>query len=57
MAERYASYKTGVGAKIRSGETTLTELAAYADKLGKPDLPGSGRQEYLESIVNCLLFS
>ncbi len=57
VAERYASYKTGVGAKIRSGETTLTELAAYADKLGKPDLPGSGRQEYLESIVNCLLFS
>ena len=57
VAERYASYKTGVGAKIRSGETTLEELAAYADKLGKPDLPGSGRQEYLESIVNCLLFS
>ncbi len=57
VAERYASYKTGVGARIRSGETTLEELAAYADKLGKPDLPGSGRQEYLESIVNCLLFS
>ena len=55
--ERYASYKTGIGAKIRNGETTLAELAAYADELGKPELPGSGRQEYLESIVNSLLFS
>ena len=57
MADRYASYKTGIGAKIRSGETTLEELAAYADQLGAPDLPGSGRQEYLESVVNQVLFS
>ena len=39
-----------------SGETTLAELVAYAEKLGAPDLPGSGRQEYLESIVNQVLF-
>ena len=57
VAERYASYKSGIGAKIRSGETTLAELAAYADKLGAPALPGSGRQEYLETIVNNVLFS
>ena len=56
IAERYASYKSGIGAKIRSGETTLAELAAYADKLGAPALPGSGRQEYLETIVNNILF-
>ena len=35
----------------------LEELAAYADQLGAPDLPGSGRQEYLESVVNQVLFS
>ena len=56
IADRYASYKTGIGAKIRSGETTLAELAAYADELGAPALPGSGRQEYLEGIVNGILF-
>ena len=54
--DRYASYKTGIGARIRSGETTLAELAAYADGLGAPELPGSGRQEYLESVVNRVMF-
>ncbi len=57
IADRYASYRTGIGAKIRSGETTLSELAEYAAALGAPALPGSGRQEYLESVVNQILFS
>jgi xylose isomerase len=56
VKDRYASYRSGIGAKIRSGETTLAELAAYAEKLGAPELPGSGRQEYLESIVNQVMF-
>jgi len=56
IAERYASYNTGIGAKIRSGETTLEELAAYAEEMGAPALTGSGRQEYLEAIVNHILF-
>ncbi|MBQ1405761.1 MAG: xylose isomerase [Oscillospiraceae bacterium] len=56
VAERYASYQTGIGAKIHSGETTLQELAAYAEEMGAPELPGSGCQEYLESIVNSVLF-
>lgn len=54
---RYASYSSGIGAKIRAGETTLAELAAYAEKMGKPALPGSGRQEYLQSVVNGVLFA
>ncbi len=57
VKERYASYETGIGAKIRSGETNLAELAAYAESLGAPALPGSGRQEYLESIVNQVLYT
>ena len=56
VEERYASYRTGIGEKIRSGKTSLAELAAYAEQLGAPALPGSGRQEYLESIVNTVLF-
>ena len=57
IADRYASYRSGIGAKIRSGETTLEELAAYAAELKAPADPGSGRQEYLESVVNQVLFS
>lgn len=52
----YASYNSGIGAKIRAGETTLEELAAYAENMGAPALPGSGRQEYLEAVVNNILF-
>ena len=56
VEDRYASYKTGIGAKIRAGETTLEELAAYACEMGAPELPGSGRQEYLEAVVNNVMF-
>jgi xylose isomerase len=56
VEEKYASYKTGIGKKIVSGEATLEECAAYAQKLGNVD-PGSGRQELLESIMNQILFS
>ncbi len=57
VKERYASFESGIGAKIRAGETNLEELAEYAEEMGKPELPGSGRQEYLESILNSILFS
>jgi xylose isomerase len=57
IKERYSSFESGIGAKIRSGETSLAELAEYAERMGAPDLPGSGRQEHLESIVNSILFS
>ena len=56
IKDRYASYESGIGAKIVAGETTLAELAAYADTLGAPALPGSGKQERLEGIVNQILF-
>ena len=46
-----------MGKKILSDSTSLEELAAYADKLGAPALPGSGKQESLESVVNSVLFS
>lgn len=56
IKERYAGYQSGIGAEIRSGKATLESLAEYASKLGNPELPGSGRQERLESIVNQILF-
>ena len=56
VADRYASWREGVGKKIREGKATLPELADYARSLGKPAAPGSGRQEQLESILNSILF-
>lgn len=56
LQQKYASFETGIGAKIRSGETTLEELAAIAAEKKAPADPGSGSQEYLESILNQVLF-
>lgn len=56
VQERYASFENGIGAKIRSNETNLVELSQYAEEIGAPALPGSGKQEYLESIINSILF-
>ena len=58
VKERYSSYyNTEIGKKILSGETTLQELSAYAESKGSAKLPGSGKQEMLESIVNSVLFN
>ena len=56
IEERYKSFESGIGAEIVGKKATLESLAAYADKLGAPALPGSGRQEMLESILNTLMF-
>ena len=55
--ERYASYKSGIGADIVSGKATIEDLEKYA--LEKGDVVsslGSGRQEYLENVVNAIMF-
>ena len=56
IKERYSSFDSELGQRIRGGKATLAELASRADELGAPALPGSGRQEYLESVVNQILF-
>ncbi len=57
IKQRYASFEEGIGKKIVEGDTSLTELASYAAKLGAPSLPSSGQQEYLQSIINSILFA
>ncbi len=57
IEEKYSSYKSGIGKKIIDNNTNLEELSDYALKMKKPELPGSGRQEYLQAIVNSLLLS
>ncbi|MBE0686407.1 MAG: xylose isomerase [Anaerolineaceae bacterium] len=52
---RYASYNNGIGKKIIEGTTNLDELYTYA--LAHEDIQvDSGRQEYLESVLNEVLF-
>lgn len=55
VKDRYASYSTGIGADIVSGSTDLEKLSAYAQSLEKVEVE-SGRQEYLETVVNNVLF-
>jgi xylose isomerase len=57
-AQRYSSYHNSeIGKKILSDNATLEEIASYAQDLGKASLPGSGKQEYLESVINQILFN
>ncbi len=57
VKNRYSSFKnTDIGCRIVSGNATLEELAAYAESLGTFRNVESGRAEYLEAIVNSVLF-
>ena len=55
IKERYASFETGIGKAIVSGQATLEDLEEYTLKNGEVKTE-SGRQELLESIVNSVLF-
>jgi xylose isomerase len=50
-AERYAGWDSGMGADILAGKLTLEQIAAQAADAPAPK-PKSGRQEYLENLVN-----
>ena len=51
VAARYNSFNVGFGRDIESGKLGFKELAEIALKLGEP-APHSGRQEYLENLLN-----
>lgn len=57
VTERYASYKSGIGAEIVAGKATLESLADYSLKMGEVTTNTSGRQELLEGILNNVMFS
>lgn len=56
VKERYASFQTGIGAEIRRGTTTLEKLSDYALSLDVVEEKNSGRQEYLENVMNEIMF-
>ncbi|MEQ1785598.1 MAG: hypothetical protein ABL966_00985 [Acidimicrobiales bacterium] len=52
VAERYASYDAGFGREIEAGRMSFSRLEKLVlTKLGEPT-PKSGRQEYLENLLN-----
>jgi xylose isomerase len=55
VAERYASFDTGYGRAIAKGRTNFRELNKLVlTKLGEPK-PRSGKQEFLENLLNAYL--
>jgi xylose isomerase len=49
--QRYASFDSGKGKEYTEGKLTLEDLRQYAIENGEPEVR-SGRQEYLENIIN-----
>ena len=52
VKQRYSSWDTGIGAKIESGKSNFKELEAYTLKKGEAAPNSSGRQEFLENLIN-----
>jgi xylose isomerase len=51
VSDRYSSFDSGFGRDIEKGKLGFKELEGIALKLGEP-APHSGRQEYLENLLN-----
>jgi xylose isomerase len=52
VEDRYSNYNSGVGEKIEKGEASFADLETYMLEKGNNDPNSSGRQEYLENVIN-----
>jgi xylose isomerase len=52
VKQRYSSWDTGIGRDIERGKAGFRELEAYMLKKGDVTPNTSGRQEYLENLIN-----
>jgi xylose isomerase len=52
VQQRYASWDKGIGAKIEAGKVGFKELEAHILAKGDADANASGRQEFLENLIN-----
>jgi xylose isomerase len=52
VAQRYAGWETPEAKKMLAGKTSLEQIAHHVEKNRINPKPKSGRQEYLESILN-----
>ncbi len=54
-ANRYASFDSGLGKAFEEGKLSLEDLRNYAAENGEPKVI-SGKQEYLENLINRYIF-
>ena len=54
--KRYESWNSGIGKAVIEGSATMAQLEEYALAMGDVKTNTSGRQEYLESVLNEILF-
>jgi len=52
LAERYAGWDSAEAQKMLRGEYTLEDITARVERDNVNPEPKSGRQEYLENVVN-----
>ncbi len=52
VKNRYRSWDTGIGKKIESGKSSFKTLETYMLKKGEVTKNESGRQEFLENLIN-----
>lgn len=52
VKQRYSSWDSGVGAQIESGKSNFNDLEKYMLEKGDIAPNTSGRQEYLENLIN-----
>jgi xylose isomerase len=50
--KRYAGWDGALGKDILAGRKSLDDLAAHVDERSLEPQPKSGRQEYLEGLIN-----
>jgi xylose isomerase len=52
VKDRYASWNSGLGARIEAGQETFSSLEKLALEKGEAAASPSGRQEFLENLIN-----
>jgi xylose isomerase len=52
VRQRYSSWESGIGKEIDSGKSSFAALERYMLKKGEPAANVSGRQEFLENLIN-----
>jgi xylose isomerase len=52
VKQRYASWDSGIGARIEAGKASFADLEAYMLEKGEAAKNQSGRQEMLEALIN-----
>lgn len=57
VRDRYSSYDSGIGKRIAAKQATIEELERHAITLGEVTTNTSGKQEYLENLLNSVLFA